>query len=201
MNSSGWVTAGWCPGQDALPDTEVKPWLARQQAEGPAPARCPPGRGGVTSPTRTNAHSSQATCEKEITQGFTISSFTLYPVPSTPQLFMACFCVAVGRNTMWVPSRAAASRPACWGARQSPSASGSSPEPASVSTLQKCYFSLCELLQLFLLLCISETKISSVLQHPLLHTTILLHQTQTCLTFQNPIIIPIIEHVVGPGSR
>lgn len=56
------------PGEDARADAEVKPSLAPRQAEGPAPARSPAGRGGVTSPTRTNAHSSLGTCEKEITQ-------------------------------------------------------------------------------------------------------------------------------------
>lgn len=94
-------------------------WHGSRQRDRLLPA-VPQAREVSLPPTRTNAHSSQATCEKEITQGFTISSFTLYPVPSTLQLFMACFCVAVGRNrTMWVPSRAAASSPACWGARQS----------------------------------------------------------------------------------
>lgn len=123
--------------------------------------------------------------------GFRISSFTLYPIPSpsTLQLFMACFCAVVGRNrTVWVLSRATGSSPVCWGPGQSPSASGSSLSRVLMSTVEKLCFSLCELLQLLLLLCISETKLSPVLQHPFLHLSIHLHQTQTSLKLQDPII-------------
>lgn len=54
--------------------------------------------------------------------------------------------------------------------------------PASMPTPEKCCFSLCELLQLLLLLCISETKLSPVLQHPFLQHPF--HQTQTSLKLQ-----------------
>lgn len=129
MDCSGLVRAGWCLGLDA--PTEVKPWLAPQQAQGPAPACCPPGRGGVISLAWTNARSSPGTCEKDITQALRSAHSPYIPfLPLPPQLFMAWFCAAVGRNRIvWVPSRAEGSSPAWWGPGQSPSASGSSPEP------------------------------------------------------------------------
>lgn len=178
---------GRCPGQDAPTDAGVKPSLAPQQAEGLAPACSPPGRGGVTSPTPNKCSFITGHMRKRDYSGFTISSFTLYPVPSpsTLQLFMACFCAAVGSNrTVWMPSRAERSRPACWGPGQSLSAYGLSPEPCIDADPEKIFFFLCELLQL-LLICISKTKLLLVTQHPFLHTTICLYQTQTSLKPKN----------------
>lgn len=79
-------------------DMEVKPYW-HQDGQRDQLLSAFPSAENVTSLTQTNVHSSQRTWEKDYL-GFMISSFTLLavPSPSTPQLFMACFCAAIGRS-------------------------------------------------------------------------------------------------------